>query len=73
MRGRTGSNTHAHEVDVIIQVETGRARGNGRFGVGGEVEVWEPGSVVIFLTEMIFWRGDFPNNNFRGYLLNETH
>jgi hypothetical protein len=34
-----GSNTHAHEVDVIIQVENGRARGNGRFGVGGEVEV----------------------------------
>ena len=34
-----GSNTHAHEVDIIIQVENGRARGNGRFGVGGEVEV----------------------------------
>ena len=34
-----GSNTHAHEVDVIIQVENGRAKGNGRFGVGGEVEV----------------------------------
>jgi hypothetical protein len=34
-----GSNTHAHEVDVIIQVVNGRARGNGRFGVGGEVEV----------------------------------
>jgi hypothetical protein len=34
-----GSNTHAHEVDVIIQVENGKARGNGRFGVGGEVEV----------------------------------
>jgi hypothetical protein len=26
-------------VDVIIQVENGRAKGNGRFGVGGEVEV----------------------------------
>jgi hypothetical protein len=34
-----GSNTHAQEVDVIIQVENGRAKGNGRFGVGGEVEV----------------------------------
>ena len=34
-----GSNTHAHEVDVIIQVEKGVAKGNGRFGVGGEVEV----------------------------------
>jgi predicted ATP-dependent serine protease len=34
-----GSNTHAHEVDVIIQVEKGRAKGKGRFGVGGEVEV----------------------------------
>jgi hypothetical protein len=26
------SNTHAHVVDVIIQVENGRARGNGRLG-----------------------------------------
>jgi predicted ATP-dependent serine protease len=34
-----GSNTHAHEVDVIIQVEQGVAKGTGRFGVGGEVRV----------------------------------
>ena len=33
------ANTHAHEVDVIIQVENGRAKGNGRFEVVGEVEV----------------------------------
>jgi hypothetical protein len=29
-------------VDVIVQVENGRGKGNGRFGVGGEVEVWGP-------------------------------
>jgi predicted ATP-dependent serine protease len=32
-----GSNTHAHVVDVIIQVENDLAKGNGRVGWGGEV------------------------------------
>ena len=33
-----GGNELAHEVDVIIEVENGMARGKGRFG-NGEVEV----------------------------------
>ena len=33
-----GENAHAHEVDVIIQVENGHAHAKGRFG-GGEMQV----------------------------------
>lgn len=33
-----GENAHAHEVDVIVQVENGLAKAKGRFG-GGELEV----------------------------------
>ena len=32
-----GVNEHAHEVDVIIQVEKGKASSTGRFSAGGEV------------------------------------
>lgn len=35
-----GENAHAHEVDVIIQVENGRAKAKGRFG-GGELQVMQ--------------------------------
>ena len=34
-----GQNQFAHDVDVIIEVADGKAKGNGRFG-WGEVEVW---------------------------------
>ena len=33
-----GENAHAHEVDVIVQVENGLAKAKGRFG-GGELQV----------------------------------
>ncbi|SEH05037.1 P-loop NTPase family protein [Candidatus Venteria ishoeyi] len=35
-----GGQENAHDVDCIIEVKDGVARGNGRFGVGGEVEVF---------------------------------
>jgi len=35
-----GKQEHAHEVDVIVEVADGKAKGNGRFGVGGEIDVW---------------------------------
>ena len=35
-----GENAHAHEVDVIIQVENGLAHAKGRFG-GGELQVMQ--------------------------------
>jgi hypothetical protein len=35
-----GNQEHAHDVDVIIEVADGKAKGNGRFGVGGEIDVW---------------------------------
>jgi len=33
-----GENAHAHEVDVIVQVENGLAKAKGKFG-GGELQV----------------------------------
>ena len=33
-----GQNQFAHDVDVIIEVDGGKAKGNGRFG-WGEIEV----------------------------------
>ena len=35
-----GKNENAHEVDVIVEVADGKASGNGRFGIGGEVGVF---------------------------------
>ncbi len=35
-----GKQENAHEVDVIIEVADGKAKGNGRFGIGGEIEVF---------------------------------
>lgn len=35
-----GKQDFAHDVDVIIEVEDGKAKANGRFGVGGRVEVF---------------------------------
>lgn len=35
-----GVNEHAHEVDVIIQVEKGKASSTGRFSAGGVMD-WE--------------------------------
>lgn len=35
-----GRNENAHEVDVIVEVADGKATGNGRFGIGGEVGVF---------------------------------
>jgi len=35
-----GKNENAHEVDVIVEVADGKATGNGRFGIGGEVGVF---------------------------------
>jgi len=32
-----GANTHAHEVDVIIEVGNGEAKATGRFNAGGRV------------------------------------
>ncbi len=34
-----GVNSHAHEVDVIIQVEKGKASSTGRFSAGGVMEI----------------------------------
>ncbi|MFM6934755.1 MAG: hypothetical protein ACKOXP_04875 [Flavobacteriales bacterium] len=34
-----GVNAHAHEVDVIIEVEKGKATSTGRFNAGGSVGV----------------------------------
>lgn len=34
-----GVNEHAHEVDVIIQVEKGKASSTGRFSAGGVMEI----------------------------------
>ncbi len=34
-----GVNSHAHEVDVIIQVEKGVASSTGRFSAGGRLEI----------------------------------
>ena len=34
-----GGNEHAHEVDVIIQVEKGKATSTGRFNAGGSMEI----------------------------------
>jgi len=35
-----GKNENAHEVDVIIEVANGKAKGNGRFGIGEEIDVF---------------------------------
>ncbi|MBI5541241.1 MAG: ATP-binding protein [Bacteroidia bacterium] len=35
-----GTNENAHEVDVIIEVTDGKAKGNGRFGIGGNITVF---------------------------------
>lgn len=35
-----GKNENAHEVDVIVEVADGKAKGNGRFGIGGRIEVF---------------------------------
>ena len=32
-------NSHAHEVDVIIQVEKGKVTSTGRFNAGGRMEI----------------------------------
>jgi predicted ATP-dependent serine protease len=34
-----GVNSHAHEVDVIIQVEKGQATSTGRFNDGGRMKI----------------------------------
>ena len=34
-----GVNEHAHEVDVIVQVDKGRATSTGRFNAGGSMEI----------------------------------
>jgi deoxyadenosine/deoxycytidine kinase len=34
-----GVNEHAHEVDVIVQVEKGKATSTGRFSAGGQMEI----------------------------------
>jgi hypothetical protein len=34
-----GVNSHAHEVDVIIQVEKGQATYTGRFNAGGRMKI----------------------------------
>lgn len=36
-----GKQDFAHDVDVIIEVENGVAKANGRFGVGGQMDVFE--------------------------------
>jgi hypothetical protein len=35
-----GQQDFAHDVDVIIEVENGIAKANGRFGVGGRMEIF---------------------------------
>lgn len=35
-----GKNENAHEVDVIIEVANGKAKGNGRFGIGESIPVY---------------------------------
>ena len=34
-----GVNEHVHEVDVIVQVEKGKATSTGRFNAGGSMEI----------------------------------
>jgi len=34
-----GVNSHAHEVDVIIQVKKGQATSTGRFNAGGSMKI----------------------------------
>lgn len=34
-----GVNSHAHEVDVIIQVDKGQATSTGRFNAGGKMKI----------------------------------
>ena len=34
-----GVNEHAHEVDVIVPVDKGRATSTGRFNAGGRMEI----------------------------------
>ena len=34
-----GVNTHAHEVDVIIEVGKGEAKATGRFNAGGRLDI----------------------------------
>jgi hypothetical protein len=34
-----GVNEHAHEVDVIVQVDKGKATSTGRFNAGGSLEI----------------------------------
>jgi DNA replication protein DnaC len=36
-----GKQDFAHDVDVIIEVENGFAKANGRFGVGGKLELFD--------------------------------
>ena len=36
-----GKNENAHEVDVIIEVANGKAKGNGRFGIGDEIKIFD--------------------------------
>ena len=35
-----GTNENAYEVDVIIEVSDGKAKGNGRFGIGKVIDVF---------------------------------
>jgi hypothetical protein len=34
-----GKNQFAHDVDVIVKVENGKATANGRFGIGGKIDI----------------------------------
>ena len=40
-----GKQEYAHDVDVIIQVENGIAKANGRFGVGGKLDIFQNSEV----------------------------
>jgi len=42
-----GKNENAHEVDVIVEVAEGKAMGNGRFGIGGDIEVFSKNAILM--------------------------
>ena len=50
-----GVNEHAHEVDVIIQVEKGKASSTGRFSAGGVYNTPQLLDQKVSDAKLIFW------------------
>lgn len=41
-----GKQDFAHDVDVIVEVKEGIAKANGRFGIGGQLDIFNPDSTL---------------------------